>query len=95
MKNSKTEEKIKSFDTVKTFREIKNKISEETYGMSIDDFKKYLNKKSNEFQKEQKALSANSKGFVACAAPTMKPVLNGTDYKSVNTMELSKSFEEE
>ena len=60
MKNSKTEEKIKSFDTVKTFREIKNKISEETYGMSIDDFKKYLNKKSNEFQKEQKALSANS-----------------------------------
>ena len=60
MKNSKTEEKIKSFDTVKTFREIKNKISEETYGMSIDDFKKYLNKKSIEFQKEQKALSANS-----------------------------------
>ena len=61
MKNSKTEEKIKSFDTVKTFREIKNKISEETYGMSIDDFKKYLNKKSNEFQKEQKALSTNKK----------------------------------
>ena len=60
MKNSKTEEKTKSFDTVKTFREIKNKISEETFGMNIDDFKKYLNKKSSEFQKEQKALSANS-----------------------------------
>ena len=60
MKNSKTEEKTKSFDTVKTFREIKNKISEETFGMNIDDFKKYLDKKSSEFQKEQKALSTNS-----------------------------------
>ena len=57
MKNSKTEEQTKSFDTVKTFREIKTKISEETYGMSIDDFKKYLSKKSSEFQNEQKALS--------------------------------------
>ena len=60
MKNNKTEEKIKSFDTVKTFREIKDKISAETYGMSIDDFKKYLNKKSSEFQNEQKALSAKN-----------------------------------
>jgi len=60
MKNNKIEEKIKSFDTVKTFREIKNKISEETFGMNIDDFKKYLSEKSSEFQKEQKALSANS-----------------------------------
>lgn len=60
MKKSKTEEEIKSFDTVKTFREIKNKISEETYGMNIDDFKKYLSKKSVEFQNEQKALSANN-----------------------------------
>jgi len=57
MKNSKTEEQTKSFDTVKTFREIKTKISEETYGMSIDDFKNYLSKKSSEFQNEQKALS--------------------------------------
>lgn len=60
MKNSKTEEKTKSFDTVKTFREIKTKISEETYGMNIDDFKKYLNKKSSEFQKEQNTLSTKS-----------------------------------
>ena len=60
MKNSKTEEKTKSFDTVKTFREIKTKISEETYGMNIDDFKKYLNIKSSEFQKEQNALSTKS-----------------------------------
>lgn len=57
MKNSKTEEQTKSFDTVKTFREIKTKISEETYGMSIDNFKNYLSKKSSEFQNEQKALS--------------------------------------
>ena len=36
-----------------------------------------------------KITSANSKGFVGCATPTMKPVLNGTDYTSVNTMHLS------
>ena len=60
MKNSKTDEKTKSFDTVKTFREIKTKISEETYGMSIDDFKNYLSKKSSEFQNEQKVLSTKS-----------------------------------
>ncbi len=60
MKNSKTEGKTKSFDTVKIFREIKNKISEEIYGMNIDDFKKYLNKRSSEFQNEQKALSTKS-----------------------------------
>ncbi|WP_310558063.1 hypothetical protein [Flavobacterium sp.] len=60
MENSKTDEKTKSFDTVKTFREIKTKISEETYGMSIADFKNYLSKKSSEFQNEQKALSTKS-----------------------------------
>jgi hypothetical protein len=60
MENSKTDEKTKSFDTVKTFREIKTKISEETYGMSIDDFKNYLSKKSSEFQNEQKALLTKS-----------------------------------
>ena len=57
MKNNKTAETTKSFDTVKTFREIKTKISEETFGMSIEDFKKYLNKNSKEFQNEQKMLS--------------------------------------
>ncbi|WP_310379189.1 hypothetical protein [Flavobacterium sp.] len=45
------------FDTVKTFREIKTKISEETYGMSFEDFKSYLNQKSEEFKAEQKAIS--------------------------------------
>ena len=57
MQNSNTQVKTKSFDTVKTFREIKTKVSEETYGMSIDDFKNYLSKKSSEFQNEQKSLS--------------------------------------
>ncbi len=57
MEKNNTDEKNKNFDTVKTFREIKTKISEETYRMSIDDFKKYLNQKSSEFQKEQNALS--------------------------------------
>ena len=60
MQNSNTQVNTKSFDTVKTFREIKTKISEETYGMSIDDFKNYLSKKSSEFQNEQKALSTKS-----------------------------------
>lgn len=61
MKNSKLTEKIKNFDTVKTFREIKTKISEETYGMSFEELKKYLNKKSEEFRVDQEALSTKNK----------------------------------
>ena len=63
MKNNKTAETTKSFDTVKTFWEIKTKISEETFGMSIEDFKKYLNKNSREFQNEQKMLSEKKQNF--------------------------------
>ena len=68
MKNSKTEEKTKSFDTVQTFREIKNKISEETFGMNFDDFKKYLNKKVTNFKK-------NKRHFLLTAShcSTLKP----------------------
>lgn len=36
--------------------------------------------------------TANSYGFVACSARTMKPVLNGTDYIPSKLMELSRSF---
>ena len=36
------DKKIKEFDTVKTFREIKEKISKETYGMTFEQFKAYL-----------------------------------------------------
>jgi hypothetical protein len=37
--------KVKDFDTVKTFRKIKEKISKEIEGMSFDEFKKYLAEK--------------------------------------------------
>ncbi len=32
----------KEFDTVKTFREIKEKISKDTYGMTFEQFQAYL-----------------------------------------------------
>jgi hypothetical protein len=36
----------KAFDTIKTFRKIKEKISSEIQGMTYEEFKKYLTKKS-------------------------------------------------
>jgi len=36
--------KEKTFDTVKVFREIKEKIAKETEKMSFEQFKEYLNK---------------------------------------------------
>ena len=39
-----TEKKIKEFDTVKTFREIKDKISQDIQGMTFEELKEYLNK---------------------------------------------------
>ena len=40
--------KEKDFDTVKVFREIKEKISKDTYGMTYEQFKRYLtDKKTN------------------------------------------------
>ena len=39
------DKKEKEFDSVKTFREIKDKISKETYGMTYEQFKAYLAKK--------------------------------------------------
>lgn len=44
MKNDK-KLKEKEFDTVKYFREIKEKISIETQGMSFDELKAYLSKR--------------------------------------------------
>ena len=39
----KTKDKTdKEFDTVKTFREIKEKVSKDTYGMTFEQFKAYL-----------------------------------------------------
>jgi len=39
MKNKQSE---KQFDTVKFFREVKEKISEETKDLTFDEFKKYM-----------------------------------------------------
>jgi hypothetical protein len=39
-----TDKKIKEFDTVKTFREIKNKISKDIQGMTFEQLKEYLDK---------------------------------------------------
>jgi hypothetical protein len=40
----KVTKKEKTFDTVKVFREIKEKIAKETEKMSFSEFKEYLNK---------------------------------------------------
>lgn len=39
-----TDKKIKEFDTVKTFREIKNKVSKEIQGMTFEQLKAYLDR---------------------------------------------------
>jgi beta-lactam-binding protein with PASTA domain len=38
------EKKTKDFDTVVTFREIKDKISKDIQGMNFEELTKYLNK---------------------------------------------------
>jgi hypothetical protein len=39
-----TEKKVKEFDTVKTFREIKENISKDIQGMSFEELQEYLDK---------------------------------------------------
>ena len=39
-----TEKKVKEFDTVKTFRKIKDKISKEIQGMTFEQLQAYLDK---------------------------------------------------
>ena len=39
-----TEKKVKEFDTVKTFREIKENISNEIHGMTFEQLQAYLGK---------------------------------------------------
>ena len=39
-----TDKKTKEFDTVKTFRKIKDKISKDIAGMNFDQLKEYLEK---------------------------------------------------
>ncbi len=54
MKTKKVIQKTKSFDTVKTFRAIKEKISEEMADMNFEQMKEYLRKGSEEFRKGTK-----------------------------------------
>jgi len=42
----------KEFDTVKTFRDIKEKMSLEMVKMNFEEIKQYLKKRSKQFQKE-------------------------------------------
>lgn len=39
-----TDKKVKEFDTVKTFRDIKDKISKDITGMTFEQLKEYLDK---------------------------------------------------
>lgn len=50
----KTEEQNakKEFDTVKTFRKIKDRISKDMKGMSFEEIKEYLKKESSKLQTE-------------------------------------------
>lgn len=43
--NNKTKRKEKEFDTVKFFREVKEKIAKETKGMTFAEFKEYINRR--------------------------------------------------
>jgi hypothetical protein len=47
---TKEENKKKEFDTVKTFRKIKGKISKNLKGMSFDEIKEYLKRQSSKLQ---------------------------------------------
>ncbi len=49
--NNKTKTE-KDFDTVKTFREIKDKISKEIKGMNFEQFNAYLERKKLQTQKK-------------------------------------------
>lgn len=51
MKTNHKDQK-KDFDTVKTFRKIKDKISKDLKGMNFDEIKRYLKKESSKLQTE-------------------------------------------
>lgn len=48
---NKSEKTNKEFDTVKFFREVKEKIARETKGMTFAEFKEYLNRRKLKFAK--------------------------------------------
>ncbi|GGE36156.1 hypothetical protein [Psychroflexus planctonicus] len=47
---TKNEEQTKEFDTVKTFRKIKDQISKDLKDLSFDEIKEYLKKESSKLQ---------------------------------------------
>ncbi len=47
---TKQENQKKEFDTVETFRKIKDKISKDLKDMSFDEIKEYLKKQSSKLQ---------------------------------------------
>lgn len=47
---TKKENQEREFDTVKAFRKIKDKISEDLKGMSFKEIKNYLKKESSKLQ---------------------------------------------
>ena len=51
MKTKQQNEK-KEFDTVKTFRKIKDQVSKDLKGMSFKEIKEYLKKESSKLQAE-------------------------------------------
>jgi len=50
MEQEKQTKKEKTFDTVKVFREIKERIAKETENMTFEQFKAYLNANSLKLQ---------------------------------------------
>ena len=48
----KTDKKEKSFDAVKTFREIKEKIAQDLLGMNFEQIKAYLKANSLKLQQQ-------------------------------------------
>ncbi len=51
--------KVKEFDTVKTFRAIKEKISTEMADMDFEQIKQYLKTGSEQFQEQLKTLDSD------------------------------------
>ncbi|MEW4924746.1 hypothetical protein [Algibacter sp. 2305UL17-15] len=49
---TKEENQKKEFDTVKTFRKIKDRISKDLQGMSFEEIKEYLKKESSKLRAE-------------------------------------------
>ena len=48
----KQQNEKKEFDTVKTFRKIKDQVSNDLKGMSFEEIKEYLKKESSKLQAE-------------------------------------------